>query len=120
MCCTHVKIKTSQVLPRFNSAQQKPTQFVYFIIIFTHLLRNNINRNLPVKSNFVPELLLVDISVQEVVADVGGRPFHPLHEDLPLRHIEVVLQKGSRVLTLPVKLLGDVTPKFCKGNARSP
>lgn len=83
---------------------------------FTHPLHHNKNRNLPVKSNFVPKLLLVDISVQEVVADVGGRSFHPLDEDLPLGHIEVVLQEGSRVLTLPVELFSDVPPEFCKGN----
>lgn len=88
-------------------------------MLFTHFRHHNKTRNLPVKSNFVPKFLLIDISVQEVVADVGGRPFHPLDEDLPLRHIEVVLQKGPRVLTLPVKLLSNVTPKFCEGNGQS-
>ena len=87
--------------------------------MFTHLLHRKETRNLPVKSNFVPQLLLVDVSVQEVVADVGGRPFHPLDEDLPLGHVEVVPQEGPRVLALPVKLLGHVAPKLCEGNDRS-
>lgn len=87
--------------------------------MLTHFPHRNKNGYLPVKSNFVPKLLLADIPIQEVVADVGRRPFHPLNEDLPLRHIEVVLQKRPRVLALPVELLGNVTPELCKSNGRS-
>lgn len=86
--------------------------------MLTHVPHRNKNGHLPVKSNLVAELLLADIPIQEVVADVGRRPLHPLDEDLPLGHIEVVLEEGPRVLALPVELLGDVAPELCNAGAR--
>lgn len=74
------------------------------------------HKTLPVKSNFVPKFLFIDISIQQIVAYVGCRPFHPLNKNLPFCHIKVVLQKWSRVMAFPVKFLSNITPKFCKNN----
>ena len=67
----------------------------------------------PVKSHFVSKLLLVDVAVQQVVADVGGGPVHALDKDLPFGHIKVVIQEGAALLGLPKELLGDVAPELC-------
>lgn len=51
--------------------------------------------------------------VQQVVADVGGGSLHALDEDLALRHVKVVVKETSRVLGLPEKVFGHVSPEVC-------
>lgn len=106
------------LLPCFNSPRPQSILHVHLAGTFARFLHKN-KRALPIKSHFVTEFLLADVPVQEVVADVGLRPFHPLDEDLPLRHIEVVPEERPRVLLLPVELLGDVTPKLYKSNGHN-
>lgn len=54
----------------------------------------------------------MDVAVQQVVADVGGGSIHALDKDLPLGHVEVVVQEGAAWFGLPEELLGDVAPKL--------
>lgn len=68
---------------------------------------------LPVKSNFIAKFFLMDNSIQHIVADVCCCSFHPLNEDFPFSHIKVVLEEWARTWGLPIKLLGNVSPKLC-------
>lgn len=74
---------------------------------------------LPVKCNFVTKFFLVDNSIQYVVTDVGSCSFHPLNEYFSFSHIKVVLEEWARTWGLPVKFLGNVSPKLCN-RKRSP
>ena len=60
----------------------------------------------------------MDNSIQYVVADVGSCSFHPFNEDFPFSHIKIVLKEWTRTWGLPVKFLGNVSPKLYnrKGN----
>lgn len=68
---------------------------------------------LPVKGNFVTKFFLMDNSIQYVVTDVGSCSFHPLNEYFSFSHIKVVLEEWARTWGLPVKFLGNVSPKLC-------
>lgn len=67
----------------------------------------------PVKGHFVSQVLLVDVAVEEVVADVRGGSLHEFDEDLSFCHIEVVAEKLAAVFGLPVEVFGNVAPELC-------
>lgn len=64
------------------------------------------------KSHFVPQLLFIDIAVQDVVADVRCGSFHALDVNLALGHVKVIVQKLADMFSLPEKILGNVSPKL--------
>lgn len=78
------------------------------------LLKENLDTHSPVERHFVSQLLLVDVAVQHVVADVGGGSVHAFDKDLPLGDVEVVVQEGAAVFGLPEELLGHVAPELCR------
>lgn len=54
---------------------------------------------------------IFNVSIQQVVADVGGRAFHPFDGYRTFGDVEVVGEKVLRVgWRLPVELFGDVAP----------
>lgn len=67
---------------------------------------------LPVVRYLVPHAI-ADISVQQVVADVGLRAFHPFYADRPLVYVKIVGVEVVHVKWhLPVKLGSDVSPEL--------
>lgn len=68
---------------------------------------------LPVKGNFITKFFLVHNSIQYIVADVGSCSFHPFNVYFPFSHIKVVLEEWARTWGLPVKFLGNISPKLC-------
>lgn len=68
--------------------------------------------HLPIECNGI-SVTSFDVPIQEIIANVGRRSFHPLDGDRTLSNVKVVLQKfvGLR-WSLPVKLLRNVRPKL--------
>lgn len=67
----------------------------------------------PVEGHGFAELPLVDVAVEDVVADVGGSSFHTLDEYFSFCHIKVVVEELTRVFGLPKKIFGNVAPELC-------
>lgn len=67
---------------------------------------------LPVEGNFISKFLVVNIAVEEVVADVSGGSFHTFDKDFSFGHIKVVVQELPRVFGPPKEVLGNSAPKF--------
>lgn len=55
----------------------------------------------------------MDVAVEQVVADVGGRSLHALDVDFSFGHIKVVVEELTRVLGLPEEVLSNVAPELC-------
>lgn len=68
----------------------------------------------PVEGHFVAQLLLMDVTVEEVVTDVGRGSLHEFDENFSFGHVKVVLQKLTRVWGFPEEVLGDVPPELCR------
>lgn len=52
------------------------------------------------------------IAIQQIVADVGGGPFHALDENFTLGDIKVVIQELSSMLCLPEEIFRNVSPEL--------
>lgn len=56
---------------------------------------------------------IFNVSIQQVVADIGRGAFHPLDVDWTLGDVEVKRQKILGIgRSLPMKLLGNVAPEL--------
>lgn len=56
----------------------------------------------------------MDVAVEDVVADVGGRSLHTLDEYFSFGHVKVVVEELTRVFGLPEEIFGNVTPELCR------
>lgn len=61
----------------------------------------------------------MDVAVEQVVADVGGRSLHALDVDFSFGHIKVVVEELTRVLGLPEEVLSNVAPELCGTGSES-
>lgn len=60
----------------------------------------------------------MDVAVEDVVADVGGRSLHTLDEYFSFGHVKVVVEELTRVFGLPEEIFGNVTPELCRTRER--
>ncbi len=75
-------------------------------------LKHMLCRHWPVKSHFVPQFPLMDVAVQNIIADVGCGTFHALHVNFTLGYVEIVVQKLPGVFCLPEKIFGNISPEL--------